>query len=300
MSTKAKVIKKPYSETKPKKIPLSLMRSLVEIYYDFQKQRIITSNRIFGNVRCNDISDKELEYHGVKDLLNDAESFENRIKSLLTKQLPNFPIYKEYLAKITGIGPIISAGLIAYIDDVSKFENISKLWQLSGYGMNRYCPNCKAPTYVTVEYENREKKKTKAKKLKPFELCPVCDHATVPMIQRRVIGYQSNWNDKMKVLCWKIGGSFVKQPAAKSGYRKIYDLVKADELSKHPTKEVKNGKTFFNKGHLDNRAKRKVVKTFLSHLWTRWREMEGLPVTEAYAGQLLGHSMVNPFVDKED
>jgi hypothetical protein len=28
-------------------------------------------------------------------------------------------------------------------------------------------------------------------------------------------------------------------------------------------------------GHIDNRAKRKVAKLFLSHLWFVWRQMEG-------------------------
>lgn len=42
--------------------------------------------------------------------------------------------------------------------------------------------------------------------------------------------------------------------------------------------------------HVDKRAKRRVVKLFLSHLWHVWREMEGLPVTKPYPIDVLGHS----------
>lgn len=295
---KQKVVTKKYKEIKPRKIPLSLMRSLVEIYYDFQKQRIITSNRITMLKKRHAFKTEELDYFGVNDLMSDAELFENRIKLNLTKQLKYYPIHEDYLEKIYGIGPIISAGLLAYVDDIGKFANISKLWQMAGFGMNRFCKNCDGPTFVIVEYENKEKKKTKAKKLKPFDKCPDCGNETEPMIQRRMVGYQSNWNDKFKVLCWKIGNSFVKQSALKSGYRKLYDEFKAEEHRLHPVKEKRNGRTYYNDGHLHNRAMRKVVKIFLANLWETWRRQEKLKVTEAYAGKILSHDVIKPFTDK--
>jgi hypothetical protein len=36
------------------------------------------------------------------------------------------------------------------------------------------------------------------------------------------------------------------------------------------------------KGHLDARARRKTVKLFLSHVWAKWCEIEGLPITDPY------------------
>ena len=35
-------------------------------------------------------------------------------------------------------------------------------------------------------------------------------------------------------------------------------------------------------GHIDNRAKRRMRKVFLSHVWRVWREKEGLPVEPVY------------------
>jgi len=53
-------------------------------------------------------------------------------------------------------------------------------------------------------------------------------------------------------------------------YRSIYDTYRA--------KEVK-----------DKQARFRVIKLWLSHLWDTWRRFEGLPVTEPYANNHLGH-----------
>ena len=92
--------------------------------------------------------------------------------------------------------------------------------------------------------------------------------------------------------------SFVKQSAARSKYRQLYDSIKSDEKMQHPKKIKENTKTLYNPGHLHNRAMRKVVKIFLAHLWQTWRRQKGLEATEPYAKQLLGHSVVEAFVDK--
>ena len=55
-------------------------------------------------------------------------------------------------------------------------------------------------------------------------------------------------------------------------------------------------------GHVDNMAKRKMIKLFLSCLWLTWRAAEGLPVTTPYAIGVLGHdTFIDPWkmVDRE-
>lgn len=226
--------------------------------------------------------------------MENAANFEKDIEKLIIKQLNNHALYLQYLSKIRGIGPLLSAGLIAYIDDIEKFDHVSSLWQYSGYGMNRYCNVCKKPTSIEVKYETGKT----AKKLHPIEECPICQGETIPILQKRTPGYQSNWNDRLKVLAWKASTSFIKQPAAKSKYRKLYEKIKKSERRKHPEKIVKNGKTLFNDGHINNRTIRKVSKIFLAHLWQTWRRQQGLEATEPYAKQLLGHSVVEAFTDK--
>ena len=41
--------------------------------------------------------------------------------------------------------------------------------------------------------------------------------------------------------------------------------------------------------HLHARAKRRAVKIFLAHYWTKGREARGLPVRAPYAEAVLGH-----------
>lgn len=226
--------------------------------------------------------------------MDNAANFEKDIEKLIVSQLKNHALWTQYLSKITGIGPLIAAGLISYIDDISKFKHVSSLWQYSGYGMNRYCNECKKPTFVEIEYETGKK----AKKLHPIEKCPVCNNDTVPILQRRTPGYQSNWNDRLKVLAWKASNSFVKQSAEKSKYRQLYDIIKKSERQNHPEKIVTNGKTSFNDGHIHNRTLRKVSKIFLAHVWQTWCRQIGIEATEPYAKQLLGHSVVEAFTDK--
>ena len=283
----------------PQLIPLPIMRGLVEIFYDFQGQRIATFNNVLMNCERNGISEEDLEKkYGVKSLIEEAKTFENKIKKRLDSEVVNYKLYDKYLQHIQGIGSILSAGLIANIGDISKFDTISKLWMYAGLGFNKFCPECEHPTYVTVEYEDREGNITKGKKLKPFENCPECNHKTTPIIQKRTKGYQDNWSPRLRVLCWKLGSSFVKQKAAKSGYRRIYESFRRDDTEFHPTKVKENGKTKYNDGHMYNRAVRKTVKIFMSHLWITWREMEGLEVKAPYVEKVLGHDIIKPFKDR--
>ena len=281
----------PYEDTD--KVPAHLLRTLVDMYYDFQSQRIQTQLRIGASQREHLLTEDDLSIYGITTIFENAQAFEKDIEKLIRAQLKNHALYNQYLSRIIGIGPMLSAGLIAYIDDIEKFEHVSSLWQYCGYGMNRYCPKCKKPTYQDVEYETGKT----AKKLHPLERCPICNTQTNPIIQRRIIGYQSNWNDKLKVLAWKTGTSFVKQTPTRSKYRKLYDKIKAEEHKLHPNRIKKKSKTLYSDGHLHNRAMRKVVKIFLAHLWQTWRRQKGLETTEPYAKQLLGHSVVEAFTD---
>ena len=282
----------PYPNTD--KIPPHLLRTLVDIFYDFQDQRIQTQLRIGAVKREHSLSEEDLSIYGITTIFENAQVFEKDIEKIIKKQLKNYALYNQYLEKITGIGPMLGAGLIAYVDDIEKFKHVSSLWQYAGYGMNRYCEICKKPTSIEVKYHTG----TIAKKLHPFEECPICQNKAITILQKRMLGYQSNWNDRLKVLAWKAGSSFVKQKDTNSKYRKLYDKIKKAEKRKHPKKIVKKSKTLYNDGHIHNRTMRKVVKIFLAHFWQTWRRQEGLEATDPYVKQLLGHSVVEAFTDK--
>lgn len=91
-------------------------------------------------------------------------------------------------------------------------------------------------------------------------------------------GKQLEYNLKLKTFCWKIGQSFIKY---KCFGRKLYESFKEETKQKHPD---------WTKLHIHNYARRKVVKIFLACLWEKWRKMNNLTVSEPYPIQILGHT----------
>ena len=203
------VVKKVKKPTDPIPIPFPVLRTLVEMYYDFQNTRIRTSNRTQMNFERNVIPLEDMDKYGVTELFKDAESFEKNIEKRLKADLANRPIYRDYLSLIKGIGPVISAGLIAWIGDPGKYATTSKLWQNAGYGMNKFCTECKEWAYDEVEIPRTDRegkvKKTKAKKLNGrSQICNKCGNGNHLVVapQQRVSGLQINWNPKLLPLSW--------------------------------------------------------------------------------------------------
>ena len=57
------------------RIPFPVVRSLVEMFYDFQGQRIISGNRIDGNVRQGLIIREDMEKYGVENVFHLSQEF---------------------------------------------------------------------------------------------------------------------------------------------------------------------------------------------------------------------------------
>jgi len=95
--------------------------------------------------------------------------------------------------------------------------------------------------------------------------------------QERKRGEKLSYNPHLKTFCWKIGQSFIKFPCFG---RKLYEAFRKDCERKHPD---------WSKLHCHNWARRKAVKLFIASVWEMWREMNGLPVTEPYPIEYLGH-----------
>lgn len=108
--------------------------------------------------------------------------------------------------------------------------------------------------------------------------------------ERNQMGEKSHFNRKLKSICWLIGEQFIRQQTP--GYAEIYYDEKARLRQKYPEKIKVNGKWKYNDGHLHNMAKRKMIKIFLQHVWVKWRECEGLPVSNPYVQDILGHTNI--------
>jgi len=278
------------------------IRFLVENYYDIQKLRVETFNRIVAYVKSHStvetqaaiashkINEPQKEYASHDEIethlksasqttyethdvfaskpsvlahkivagkrkppkeISDLVGFhhtlhetEKQLKKRLDAWSKHHKIRLNYLRHIKGIGPILSSALIAWLQPISRFPNISKLWAYCGL----------SPT------------------------------------QKRQKGKRLNYNPRLKTLMWKIATSFEKQKPEKSQYRRLYDKQKAYYLNREDLKAKVKAKEKGIKGHIRNMTLRYVVKRFLADLWITWRKLEGLPITPPYIIGKGGHS----------
>jgi hypothetical protein len=268
-------------------------RYLVDYYYKLQDDRV----RSAAQVRSSEEDESVGWIHYVFGHLHELES---RIKSALGIYASGQPL-GEWAQSITGIGPVISAGLLAHIDIV-KTPHPGALWRLAGLD-------------PTLEWVGREKAKAlvnetvgKSKTITEEALATICARTfrhpqslkalaltpkpdgekpkklTKENLTRALA--RRPWNARLKVLAWKIGESFVKQRNRKGGEmyggyyverRALEDannaagkykdaaLVKAKTVGKATEAYKHYSKGTFPPGHIYARSKRWVVKLFLSH-----------------------------------
>ena len=95
--------------------------------------------------------------------------------------------------------------------------------------------------------------------------------------ERPTKGEKLHYNSRLKTTCYLVATAFLR---ANSPYRRVYDEAKAHYETNQPD---------WTKGHRHNAANRKMIKVFLSHLWLRWRQLEGLPVSNPYAHDIMKH-----------
>lgn len=132
-----------------------------------------------------------------------------------------------------------------------------------------------------------------------------------PGFDRKTKGTKLPYNSRLKVLCWKLGESFVKVNGKEDAtYGQLYAKFKAEEVSRNATgkyinaavheltsKKITDKKTKqilesgkLIDGHLHSRAKRRAVKIFLAHYWLVARQARKLLISEPYAITVLGHT----------
>jgi hypothetical protein len=98
--------------------------------------------------------------------------------------------------------------------------------------------------------------------------------------ERPTKGERLHYNKRLKIALRQIGVSFMK---CDSPYRRVYDAARDYYDANRPE---------WTPGHLHNAAMRKMIKVFLSHLWERWRVLEGRPTRALYVQEKLGHNHV--------
>lgn len=249
-----------------KSFTINEVQYLVTYYYQQQENRKMSGNQVRA------LSASEQPCLLLKWLEDQTRSLESRIKLALDIWTDNHPV-GVWCKSIYGIGPIITAGLLAHInlkkaavrDGVARTPLASDLWSYAGLANKEWLPKTKRP-----------------------------------------------WNAELKTLCYKAGECFVKfsnNPKCFYGhlYRQRKDLETARnergefaEQAKLKLEKFKIGKNTdayaaysigkLPPAHIHARARRYAVKIFLAHFYMRLFEHEfGKPAPAPYAISILGH-----------
>jgi hypothetical protein len=225
-----------------------------------------------------------------------AEAIENEAdEALITMARREYPIF-EQLTELRGVADHTAALMVSMID-INRCPTVSSLWKYSGFGV---------VNHAVVKYDGKDRtfvfnretdqlfvpdKESDNRKRAIFEGKPVSvlkDEGVIIEIKpgqhdRKVAGQLLTYNARLKTLMHIVATNFMR---SKSPYRAIYDRAKARAEQSHA------GDSKWPKGRIHLHSMRIMKKVFLSHLWVRWRELEGLPTRSLYVEEHLNHSHI--------
>jgi hypothetical protein len=236
-------------------------RFLVDAYYQMQDNRI----RADGQVRS---LSKSGEPHDVLQWLGaQSEGLENQIKRALSRYADSKPL-GEWAQSIVGIGPVITAGLMAHID-IAKAPTVGHIWRFAGLD-------------PTLRWEKGQKRPWNAA-LKT--LCWKIGESFVKVSGREDAFYGRIYADRKALELSRNEALQFKDQAVAALERKKFG--KDTEARKH----YEAGK--LPPAHIHARAKRYAVKLFLAHYHeTGYILLHGVKPPLPYPIAHLGHAHV--------
>lgn len=288
------------------------VRYIVDSYYIMQDNRIRSSNQIRS---------MQGEPHMVlKWVLDQSDNLEKQIKGALNIYAKSQEI-GQWSLNVCGIGPVITAGLMAHID-ITQCPTVGHIWRYAGldptsawYGrdasakiVKEVCGSGKEKITKDQIAECAAKINRKVESLESMSTTKDNKLTRASLVKAMA---KRPWNASLKCLCWKIGESFVKVSGnPKSQYGALYAERKAQEILKNEagafraTAEIKaktvgkNTEAYkaYSEGklppaHIHARAKRYAVKLFLAH-WhdAAYRFHFKTDPPKPYAIAILGHA----------
>jgi len=234
-------------------------RFLVDAYYQVQQFRIEAA----GQARAAVAAGEPAEFTGWIGRV--MKTLEGAIVSALDRYTET-RTEGRWAKSLVGIGPVLSAGLLAHID-ITKAATAGAIWRFAGLD----------PTSTWAKETKRP------------------------------------WNARLKVLCWKIGESFIKQQSHPDDvYGRVYVERKAFERARNESgalgdqaaaalaakryRKETRAKVAYEAGrlpdaHIHARARRYAVKLFLAHYHhVAYEVATGSPPPRPYIIEHGGHT----------
>jgi len=235
-------------------------RYLVDAYYTMQ------DNRIRSNAQLRTLAENEEPHSVIGYLAAQDATLESQIKRALDKWTDS-QYMGRWAKSIVGIGPVISAGLLAHID-ITKAPTAGHIWRFAGLD-------------PTLKWEKGEKRPFNAalKTLCAFKLgesfVKVQNHAD------DVYG-KLYAKRKLEYIAINEAGGFAEECVRilqTKKLRKTTEAYKAYSVGKMPP------------AHVHARARRYAVKIFLSHYQAEaFRNHFGKEPPKPFAIAILGHA----------
>lgn len=268
------------------------IRMLVDWYYQLQRYRTATGNQLRGA----EVEGNKDPLIGIRGLGGMFSQIEKQIEMVIEGAIKGNALC-DWPMKVRGVGPLIAASLAAYID-MNRAKSVSSIWRFAGYDPTvTWLGRVKARAVADElqdKYDSPEDAIPDAATRVGMSVETVTKFSSMYGDGKHTWNSLSRaisrkpWNGGLKTLCWKIGESFVKihnNPRSFYGteYTKRKErLVTANEeglYAETAEKRLEGGKKFsalqraalkkgrLPAGQIDLRARREVVKLFLSHWW---------------------------------
>ncbi|MEA3400763.1 MAG: transposase [Armatimonadota bacterium] len=270
-------------------------RTLVDWYYQVQEYRKRADNQLLAQELGDVAALPFVTWMGAS-----VTTLEADLKHMLEDFAAADPV-GQWAMSVRGVGPVISAGLLAHID-IARAPTVGSIWRFAGLDPSlTWCAEHEAKALVAEVLGDREVTRehiaAAAARLNRspqslLNLWPT-DKDTgerKPLTRDNFVSAVKTrpYNGRLKTLCWKIGESFVKQSGRDDDVyghlylsRKQYEHERNDagELEVQAVAMLRRNPNHAQAaiyrqgrlpdGHLHSRAKRWAVKLFLSH----WHEV---------------------------
>lgn len=231
-------------------------RFLVDAYYSMQEDRIRAGNQVRA------LGESKEPHAVLAWLQSQSDTLEQQVKRALTKYAESDPVGQWCMSNY-GIGPVITAGLLAHID-ITKAPTVGHIWRFAGLD-------------PTKKWGKGEKRPWNAA-LKT--LCWKIGESFVKFSGREECFYGKLYEQRKQLEVQRNEeGKFADQAA---------QTLK--ERPTHAQREIyASGK--LPDGRIHARAKRYAVKLFLAHLHEVWYQHHyGTPPPLPYPIAHLGHA----------
>lgn len=294
---------------------------LVDVYYQQQRVRLCLGGQIKAAERSG-------EPHKLLDFLfHNAKDLEADCRGCLRYFTERYRV-GNWLLSLCGIGHVLAAGLLAHLD-IRRAPTAGQFWRFAGLDPSIQWLGKKGAAEVVAEVVPPRAKVTEghfhqAAKLAnrhPDNLRALLKDGTLTRQTLTAALAKRPWSQRMRVLCaGKIGESFVKlKRHPKDFYGHLFDARKKREIAANQAGQFKQQaadalkakryspstasyeaytKGLLPGGQIHARARRWVVKLFLSHVHAvMFQDFYGRPAPAPYCfnGAASGHRhLINP------